>query len=236
MNGLERELAAITLDVGPVPDFETRVRSVLTQRRRRRRVGALAVLAAALTLTAAVVAPTSRSAMLQWLGLGGVTLERVADLPPAGIRTPRYLGDPVQFSTARDAVDFPVRVPRLAGLGERHVFLDDEAPSPVVTIVYGSPENPLLLLSEWRGDTRPHFHKLIGFSARTERVRIGGAPGLWVEGPPHEIFYLATDGSFANTPVYTFGDVLIWVRRGVSHRLELIGSLADARQVAGSLD
>lgn len=236
MNGLERELGAVRLDLSPVPDFEPPVRAAIARRRRQRRAGALAALAATLALAAAAVASPSRSALIGWLGLGGVTLERVVELPPGGLRTPEWLGEPVTLEVAEGAVDFPLRLPKVAGLGESHVFLDVDAPSPVVTVVYGAPERPRLLLSEWRGDAAPHFHKLIEFSVHTERVRIDGAPGLWVEGPPHEIFYLAADGTFANTPVYTFGNVLVWVRDGVSHRLELVGSLEDARQVAGTLD
>ena len=236
MNGLERELGAVTLDLSPLPDFGPTVRAAIRRRRRRRRGGALAALAATLALVAAAAATPSRSALFGWLGLGGVTLERVAELPPAGQRTPRWLGEPVTLEVAEAAVDFPLRLPGLAGLGEPHVYIDVDAPSPVVTVLYGAPQNPRLLLSEWRGDAETHFHKLIDFSTRTERLRIEGAPGLWVEGPPHEIFYLASDGTFANTPVYTFGNVLVWVRDGVSHRLELVGSLEDARQLAAALD
>jgi hypothetical protein len=233
---LERELAALRLDLAPVPDLAPRVRAAIVRRRRRRRAAVLGALAVSLSIASAAVASPSRSALLDWLGLGGLTIERVAELPPADLRTAEAFGTPAALDEARDAVDFRVRLPELGDLGERHVYLDRSAPSPIVTVVYGIPERPRLLLSEWRGDAQPHFRKLIDFSVHTERVRIEGASGIWIEGAPHEIFYSAGDGTFENTPVYTFGNVLVWVRDGVTHRVELDGSLADAREVAESLD
>jgi hypothetical protein len=231
---LERELAALRLDLDLVPDLAPRVRAAIVRRRRRRRATVLGALAGLLSVAAAFAASPSRSALLDWLGLGGVTIERVAELSPGDLRTAESFGSPTGFDHAQDAVDFRVRLPELGGLGERQVYLDLDAPSPIVTVVYGSPERPRLLLSEWRGDARPYFHKLIDFSVHTERVRVEGAPGIWIEGAPHEIFYATRDGSFA-TPVYTFGNVLVWIRDGVTHRLELDGSLADAREVVASL-
>jgi hypothetical protein len=234
VTALERELAAVRLDLPPAPDVTAAVLARVKRARTRRRVW-IAAVAAAAALAMAFAVPTARTSILHWVGLGGVTIERVPSLPKTSLRTAASFGSPVSRDDAVDAVDFGVRLPRLEGLPPRHLYLDRDAPSPIVTAVYGDPRRPTIVLSEWRGNVAPHFHKLVRYSTATTFVRVEGTRAIWVTGPPHAVFYLARDGTFAEAPVYTTGNVLVWLRHGVSHRLELDGSLGAALRVVRGL-
>jgi hypothetical protein len=234
VTALERELTAVQIELPQAPDFTGSVLARVRRARRRRRLSLAAAVAVA-ALAAVLAVPTARTAVLRWAGLGGVTIERVPALPATSLRTAAAFGTPVDLARAARSVDFDVRLPRLDGLPARGLYLDRDAPSPIVTAVYGAARRPTIVLSEWRGNVERHFHKLVRYSAATKAVRIDDAPGLWVAGPPHAIFYLARDGSFGETPVYTTGNVLVWLRNGVSYRLELDGTLDEARGIAESL-
>jgi hypothetical protein len=159
MTALERELAAVRLDLPPAPDVSAAVLARVRRVRTRRRTW-IAVVAAAVAVAAAFAVPTARTSILRWVGLGGVTIERVPSLHATSLRTAASFGTPVGRV---DGLDFGVRLPRLEGLPPRHLYLDRDAPSPILTAVYGDPDRPAIVLSEWRGNVAPHFHKLVRY-------------------------------------------------------------------------
>ena len=240
MTELERELAALAdwVEFPSAPDVLPGVTGRIVRRRRIQRAGlslAIAVVAVAAAVFAA--SPDARSSILRWIGIQGVEIERVPTLPPvASMSGTEAFGRPTTQAAAREAVDFRLRLPELAGLGRPdRVYVDGGVPDGLVTFVWGPRGRPRLLLSEWRGNTKVHFHKLVKFAASTKRVRVDGDPGIWVSGLPHAVFFRDANGFFAETPVRLAGNVLLWMRGDLSYRLELDAPLADALTVAQAL-
>jgi hypothetical protein len=237
---IERELKELSawIDFPPGPSVLPALRDRIARRRRRARAG-LALVLALVVAGGAVLAssPSARSSILRWMGIEGVELERVPRLPATvTLAGPEAPGRRVTLARAAAAARFGLRLPHLKGLGAPdRVYLDRSIPDGLVSFVWGTPAGPRLLLSEWRGDTKAHFHKLVQFSVKTRRVRIESGPGIWVSGPPHAVFFRDALGYFSETQVRLAGNVLIWMRGDLSYRLEADVRLADAVTIAESL-
>lgn len=184
--------------------------------RRRRRPFVLALAAALSALAVAFAVPPARSAILDFFGIGGVQVERVETLPdlPAARAAP---GRPATLEEARDIVSFDVVVPA----GYEGVYLDRVA--DIVTFVW-----PDRLLSEFPGDELL-LRKVVPDEAAVELLSVHGAQGLWIEGAPHGLFLPGGEERLT-------GNVLIWVRDGVTFRLEGDLTLERALAIAGTLD
>ncbi len=121
--------------------------------------------------------PPARSAILDFFGLRGATIERVETLPtlpaPAGVSPNLMLGRPVPLEEAEQLAAFPVLIPKALG-GPDHVFYSSSVPGGRVSLVY-RPEDGLsasrytgvgLLVTEFRGDLSPELiGKLVGGGA-----------------------------------------------------------------------
>lgn len=240
MTDLETRLRALGADTRfpPTPDLGAVVRARLdagasaTRPARRRRTLGLA-LALALLVPAAALAsvPSTRHAILDWLGLRSVEVRTVPSTPTPAVSVPPAVGDlgrPATLNKARDRLTFSVRVPaalpRAAG-----VFLAASPPGGRVTFLYpAAPRRPRLLVTQFRGSqTRTYLRKLLGPGARAERVRVGGAPGVWLSGRPHGFLYADRNGTIRTEDLRLAGNVLVWERDGVVLRLE--GRLTKAR-------
>lgn len=199
------------LDWPPTPYLVPAVSARLQRRRRRPLVLAFAGLAAALAV--ALVVPPARSAILDFFGIGGVEIRRVETLP--GLPSERAApGIRVPLAEARNSVDFDVVVPT----GYRAVYLE----GGIVTFVW-----PDRLLMEFRGD-EPFLKKVTEQDSTVEWVDVSGYAGIWIEGRPHGLFLPGGEARLA-------GNVLIWVRDGVTFRLEGELSRERALAIAGTL-
>ena len=241
MSTIEHALAELAAHVEfpPTPDFTGALKARAPARRRFLRRPLVVALAVLVVAAGAVFAASSeaRNTVLDWFGIGGVRIERVPQLDVVTRRTVIPFGHPATLDAARDLADFPVRLPHLDGLGPpNRVFLDLNVPGSLVTLLYGRPWQPRLVLSQWRANTEVYFYKLISYSTEAKRVRVNGGPGLWVSGAEHSIFYRGGDGSTGSTPVYLTGNVLVWMEGPISHRLEADVSLPEALTIARSLD
>src|SRR5215475_9213919 len=118
---MERELAALEVEWPPTPDIASRLE--LAPRPSRRWV-AVAAVAIVVAIAAAFAVPQSRSAILRFFHLGGVTVEQVETLPPAEQRPlGAALGQAVGDVDARRALGAPF-LPRSHGtLYERDGFV-----------------------------------------------------------------------------------------------------------------
>ena len=148
MSELELALTALgrELDVPETPDLTGAVRRRLAEGRRPpawRRPLVIA-LAALLVVVAAVMAvPQARSQVLDWLGIGSVTIRYVDDLPKVEKTTDDLgLGERMDLSDVRQQVAFTVRVPRIEGLQDPDVYFRPAAGQ--VSLLYGSEEEPRL--------------------------------------------------------------------------------------------
>ncbi len=224
MADLHAELTALTADWPEAPDL---VEAVLARVDApapppRRRVGwrpaltyGLAALVAAFALTMAA-SPDARSAVLEWLGLKSVKIERREPRPTdSGLR----LGTPVTLEQARERAPF-LSLP--AALGEPsavHVGRDS------VALVYDGP----ILVQQFPARVEPFIEKTIGMGARLERLRVDGAPAYWITGA-HGFAYESDGGGRFEDQRLAGNTLLVERADGLLIRVE--GELARDRAVA----
>jgi hypothetical protein len=210
-----------------------------TSRRRVRTLLTIAAVIVAIVAAVVAVAP-ARHAIADWLGIGAVEI-RVSDHPlPTGPKELTVPGAPGparaadthrRLDAAQRAVPFTIATPSTAAAGElAGVELDRRVRGGLVVLRY-----PRFTLGEI-GTYEPALPlgKLVGTSARAQRVTVAGRPGLWIAGA-HEIGYLDRSGAFQTDTVRVSGPVLLWERAGVTYRIEGFSRLADAQQVARSV-
>ena len=198
------EAAAADVDWPRTPRFEP---PHVESRAHRRLV--LALLAAALAaLAVALAVPGARSAILHALGLEGVTIERVAVLPPAQARPlAAGLGNRIDEAGAERALGRPFVLPE--GSGSPALYLQYGVVSTILR------EHEALLLSELQtgGGGEAILKKVVGLSTDVQGLRVGSAPGMWISGTPH--LYVAPGAS-----PRLAGNVLLWESHGILFRLE----------------
>jgi hypothetical protein len=158
---LEHELRALPIAFPAEPDLAPRVLARLERPARRWWLApALAALAAAGALLAI---PQTRAAILDFLRIGGVEVQRVETQPRAPVR-PQVLGREVSFATAQDSVDFALLAPR----GPFTAHLD----GAMVNLRWKH-----YVLSQWQGEQLPFVQKQLGPGSQTVVVSVRGANG-----------------------------------------------------------
>ena len=237
MTDLERELVELGADVDypPTPDLAPRVRARLEERGARRFFPARRTLALAFAVLlvaggALLAVPSTRSAILEWLGITGVEIERVETLPtvPRGARPD--LGERVTLAEAEKRAPYELRVP--ARFDE--VYFREPPVGGQVSFSWRS-DGRALVLSEFEGQALPFAQKFVGPRTRLERVRVNGAHGLWISGAPHVFRYADRAGNFREEARRLAGNVLLWEERGLTFRLEGARTKAVALAIAASV-
>jgi hypothetical protein len=200
-----------------------------------------------------VLVPEARNAIADRLGLQGVLIRWVDEVPspePSQVGAPLLLGRPVSLDAAQAAVDFPIRVPTAAGFdAPGEIYLLDQDEGAMVSFVY--PAGPGLpasnetgvgaLLTQFRGEAdRGLIEKgLADDGARETRLQavpVDGEPGFWISGTPHGFFFVCYDAGECREERYRLaGNVLLWEQDGVTLRLESILSLDEALAIAESV-
>jgi hypothetical protein len=245
---LELELRALGRELAfpPAPDFSSRVgerlragdsvgRGFGRHLARSRLALALAVLAAA--LAAALAVPPVRAALLDLVGLGGVTIERVDELPPVTPARGLGLGAPVSLAEARRRVDFPVRLPDEDTWGEPDAaYVSSSFPGGAVSLLYGDERRVRLLVTQFRGSTEPALvKKMVAPRTRLEIVTVRGEPGYWIAGAPHGVVFRDASGEIRDDVFRLATNVLLWVEDGVTYRVEADVDRDTALAIAESL-
>ena len=237
MPDLERQLRELgnALELPAAPDLVDAVRSRIGEEReprvRMRRSLVLAIAALGLALAAAMAVPQARTAILEFLHIRGASVERVPTLPsastagtlPAIPNAGLNLGPRVSLEEARDVVSFEVAQPELPGLGRADsIYLDETTPGGQVFFLWGTEARPQVLLSEFRGDlNRELIGKQAGPGTTIEPVSLqGGAPGFWVGGANHVVYYLDPDGQIQEETIRLSRNALLWERNDLTLRLE----------------
>ncbi|HTI30082.1 MAG TPA: hypothetical protein VL687_06970, partial [Methylomirabilota bacterium] len=181
------------------------------------------------------------------LGLGGLrlTFGPASFSPAPSLLVGPGLGEATTLDDARRDVEFALRVPELAELGDPDlVYLAEPPTGGAVTLLYGErpgfPPDPGtgigLIVTEFRADIGPElFEKLIDTGVRVTATEVNGNAGWWVAGGDHFFFYRDANGRVVDTTLRLASDTLIWEEDGVTHRVERAPSLADALRVAESL-
>jgi hypothetical protein len=228
MPELERQLRELgtALALPAAPDLVDVVRARIGEEReprlRMRRSLVLAIAALGLALVAAMAVPQARTAILEFLHIRGASVEKVLTLPSVS-GSGLDLGEPASLEDARDAVSFEVAQPELPGLGRPDsIYVDRATPGGQVFFLWGTEARPQVLLSEFRGDLNPDLiGKQAGPRTTIEPVSVqGGAPGFWVAGANHVIYYLDRDGEIQEETIRLSRNALLWERNDLTLRLE----------------
>jgi len=160
--------------------------------------------------------PPARSAVLEWLGIASVRIERA--------EPPRYgadlqLGRVATLAAARRDAGFPVGVPE--ALGEPDGVFVSDAPARV-DFVY---RRPYLLVTQFRAAAEPVIEKTLGASAKLERLRVDGDPAYFISGAEHGFAYTG-DGVFEFEPPRLAGNTLLVDRASEGVLLRIEGELS----------
>ena len=188
-------------------------------------------LAAALVLlpTAAVAAvPQTRHAVLEWLGVEHVRVERVPRLP-AGLAALDRADLGTRVASVMEAgrrAGFAVTLPRSLGAPDA-VFV---SAGGIISLAYeprpGLPRDRQtgagLLVTQLRARGLPDYvaKKLAGPHTRVEAVRVGMAKGVFVSGEPHELLIEEPGGTIRSLPARLAGNTLAFERGDLVTRLE----------------
>jgi hypothetical protein len=247
MADLHAELSALRIEWPETPDLTEAVLARVAESahppRRRGRPGwrpvlayAVAAIAVAFAITMAA-SPDARSAVLEWLGLKSVEVERrepTAPPPrPGTLGSGLGLGTPATLAEARARSPF-LRLPTADGLGQPDaIYLGGEN----VSLVYG--ERPgyaradatgaALLVQEFRARVTPFIMKSVGEGARLERLQVDGAPAYFIAGS-HGFAY-EQDGSADFEQQRLAGNTLL-VERTDGLLLRIEGDIERDRAVA----
>jgi hypothetical protein len=213
MTELERALLALgeTIDFPPEPDLRPRVRERLAPGRRLVRQLALAFAVVVLAFGIALAVPPARSAILRFLHVGSVTVERVQQLPPARERPlAAGLGPALSLdqAEARSGLRLILHAPK-----PEHFYA---RPGLIATLLQyqGKP----VLLAELQDDQLGITKKLVSPGTSVQPVQIGSF-GLWISGGKH-VIYWQRDGETRRIEPRLAGNVLIWTQGGRTFRLE----------------
>jgi hypothetical protein len=178
---------------------------------------AAAVLAVVLALTL-VASPGVRARVADWLGIGAVRIERVEHLPDAGPAGRLGLGRRTTAAEARRATGLPAPAIRALGAPDAvYATRTGRAGAPSVSVAYvarrGLPAATRgigALLTVLPGGDEAIVKKVAGSGTAVEFVDVDGAFGVFLSGEQHVV----------GPPNRLAGNTLIWVRDGVTYRLE----------------
>jgi hypothetical protein len=233
-----------------VPGVRARLAGTPPQRVRRPRFGGLRrslalalVLAVILAAAAAAAIPAVRDTVLEWFGLQGATVERVATLPTPPPERPLELGRRTTLPDARERLAFEPLLP--AGLGEPDgVYIRRRVSGGELSLAY-RPRPGLararstrlgLLVSEFRGDLHPDYvGKIVGPATVAQSLTVDGGRAVWVAGAPHFFFYRTPDGRVMESELRLAQNVLLVERGELLVRLEGAFSRERAIRLARSL-
>lgn len=203
---------------------------------------AVATLLLILVVSLAAV-PDVRAAADQFLHLRGIDIFRTSATPSAPVASPLvpFPGQRVSLEEARSRAPF-LRAPADARLGAPdQVYVDQTQAGDRVTLVYVSrPEIPVsreagvsAVVVAFRGRIDESlFAKVAIAGTRVEEVTVSGGRGYWLEGTPHQFFYLDSAGNPSPETLRLAGNTLLWEQSGVTFRLEAQLARDDALRIA----
>ncbi|HZB75437.1 MAG TPA: hypothetical protein VE526_04365 [Solirubrobacteraceae bacterium] len=173
MAELHDELLALRADWPETPDLVERLLAAEpAPARRRRGMPWKPALAALVAVVAGVMAvEPARSAVLEWLGLKSVKIERRE--PTATPGPSLRLGPEISAEQARRLLPGLAAPP--AALGGPDAI---HALGGGLAFVYDGP----LLVQRFEARVGRFIEKAVGGGARLERLRVGGDPAYWIEG------------------------------------------------------
>ena len=222
-----RQLGA-AVEFPPEPDLAAGVRRRLGESPARRwaprRLVAVALAVVVLAVGAAMAVPSARTAVLEWLGIKGVKVTRVDELPQASLLNDRGLGERVTLAEARRRAPGLVE-PHLEDLGPPDsVYFSAGVPGGQVTFLWGTKTETRLLMIQSPGEA--FAEKMLGPRTDAEAADVDGGPGVWFSGDAHFFVYRDRRGRIREETARLAGNTLLWQDGELTVRLE--GELAKS--------
>ena len=192
----------------------------------------LAVLAVGIGAVLAV--PPARTAVFDWLGIGGVSVSRVETLPETRLLSEVGLGERTTLERARREAPWLVE-PDYGELGRPdEVYVSREVPGGQVAFLWGTKDDVRLLMTQSPGEAIAE--KMLAERTNAERVEVNGLPGIWFSGPPHVFMYRDEDGQIREETARLAGNTLLWQYGALTVRIEGDLSKEEALEIATSVD
>lgn len=246
---LEHELRELQVEWPETPDIAGAVMPRLTAPPPRRvflsrPAWQIAVAAVALVIAVVMAIPPARAAVLEFLGLRSVQIER-REPRPSRFGQSVALGDPVSLATARRRAGFPVGVPAEVGPPDAVYFYDHPVTGPRIDMTY-RPRPGLersgttgvgLLVTEMQAVATPVIQKAVGTGAKVDQFTLDGDPAVFISGRPHGFAYTPPNGQTQFEDQRLAGNTLLVDRSdGVLLRLEGELSRDEAIRIARSIN
>ena len=202
----ELERLGAEVDWPTTPRFATEVPVTSVARRRR------LVVAVALAVLLAAAGALAATGVIHF---GGATIKRVDTLPPANPVASMQLGTPIRIPEARVLLPGLRLPPRLEQPDAAY-----QDPRGISFVYLGADKRPRAILAVLR-EGPELLQKLVSLSTQIRRVRVEGAPGIYVAGT-HVVDFLYGPGRRLSRPT------VLWQRGGLLYRLEATDALALA--------
>lgn len=231
-----RQLGA-AVEFPPEPDLAAGVRGRLGESPARRwaprRLVAVALAVIVLAVGAAMAVPSARTAVLEWLGIKGVEVTRVDELPEVSLLSDSGLGDPVTLAEARRRAPGLVE-PHLKNLSAPdEVYFSADVPGGQVTFLWGTKDEARLLMTQSPGEV--FAEKMLGPRTEAEGAYVDGRPGVWFSGDVHYFVYRDRRGQVREETARLAGNTLLWQYGDLTVRLEGKLSKRAALEIARSV-
>ena len=231
-----RQLGA-AVEFPPEPDLAGSVRRRLGEAPSRRwaprRIALVALAVLVVTVGAALVVPSARTAVLEWLGIKGVQVTRVETLPKVSLLNDIGLGERVSFPEARRRAPWLVE-PHLDSLDPPdQIYYSTSLPFGQVSFLWGSKTEVQLLMTQAQGVA--FAEKMLGPGTNVERANVDARPGIWFTGDPHVFLFRDRRGDIREETARLAGKTLLWQHGELTVRLEGELSKKSALEIARSV-
>jgi len=206
---------------------------------------AAGLLALLIALGVFAASPDVRARVRDWLGIGAVRIERVERLPDLAPARELGLGRRTTVAAAERAAGFAAPVARALGPPDA-VYVDRVGRGRAISLVYvPRPGLPVAtsgtgaVIEAFHGDALALVKKLVQGGVDLHFLDVDGADGYFVEGP-HALVY-ADDATGAGAsgggerPDRLAGNTLVWMRGGITYRLEADVGRDAALRIARSV-
>ena len=231
-----RQLGGL-VEFPPEPDLAGGVRRRLGEAPPRRwaprRIAIVALAVLVVAVGAAMVVPSARTAVLEWLGIKGVKVTRVETLPEVALLNDGGLGDRVTLAEARRRAPGLVE-PHLKDLGTANeVYFSAAVPGGQATFLWGTKRETRLLMIQSPGEA--FAEKMLGPRTDAEVADVDGQPGVWFSGDGHYFVYRDLGGKMREETARLAGNTLLWQHDELTVRLEGELSKNAALEIARSV-